>query len=126
MKGCGVEERVRIYSAIAQLESLGLTVNEIHRRLGISKTLVYRLRYGQGSKNLTVLPYGLTPTELLVAKEIASGKTSMGIAKKLNTSIRTTESHTTHIYRKLRINDDPLTFKRVVAAAIILKELALY
>ena len=41
-----IEKRAKIYSAIAHLESLGLTVHQIQARLGVSEGVIYKLRNG--------------------------------------------------------------------------------
>ena len=47
---------------------------------------------------------GLTPTETEVLRLLARGHTNIEIAKMLNTSLRTIETHRAHIHRKLDLH----------------------
>lgn len=63
-----------------------------------------KLAGGQPSRSKTAEPEpygGLTPRQFQVAKEVALGKTNAEIAASLNVSVKTVESHISHIFSNL-------------------------
>lgn len=64
-------------------------------------------------------PYGLSPIEIKIAKCITRGASAYGCAQELYLSQRTVEHYLRLIYKKLRLTDDPLLCKRMVAAILL-------
>ena len=50
-------------------------------------------------------PAGLTPTELNVLQQLASGRTTREIAETLTVATSTVDHHLTHIYTKLGVRN---------------------
>lgn len=61
----------------------------------------------------------LTPTEKLILKEIASGKTTKEIAAEKNLSFHTINSHRKNIFRKLGVNNVHEATKYAMRAGIV-------
>lgn len=61
----------------------------------------------------------LTPTERIILKEIASGKTTKEIAAERNLSFHTVNSHRKNIFRKLNVNNAHEATKYAMKAGIV-------
>lgn len=60
----------------------------------------------------------LTDRERDVLALVAEGHSNEGIASRLYVSARTVETHTSRIFMKLGLHDDPGTHRRVLAALV--------
>lgn len=60
----------------------------------------------------------LTDRERDVLALVAEGHSNEGIASRLYVSARTVETHTSRIFMKLGLQDDPGTHRRVLAALV--------
>ena len=74
---------------------------------------------GSGNVNTASAVHTFTPTEKIILKEIASGKTTKEIAAEKHLSFHTINSHRKNIFRKLGVNNVHEATKYAMRAGIV-------
>lgn len=113
---------LEIKNRITELRQSGCTYNQICDRLGVSKTLVWRVTKDElTTVNRKDIPFHLSNRELDVARLLVEGKNIKCISESLKIKTKTTDSHIGNIYKKLGLVNNPDTCSRTIAV-ITLKD----
>jgi DNA-binding NarL/FixJ family response regulator len=109
---------VLVHEHLADLETLVGAIVESHRGPAVLDAAVVDVLFHPGVEERFET---LTPRELAVLAELASGTSNPAIAKGLFMSKKAVERHISSIFRKLQLRDDATVDRRVIAALLYTK-----